>query len=187
VRFARIPFELSGDAAPRLNRDPPGVTWTIADDDDELTNLMVMAFSEPQDPRDAAVIDRYGVEAVAGAMIVDAMGGSTYSCDRRWWSVVLIDDSAAGFVLPVVFVGETHGDLDEGTIYHVGVIPEQRGKGLGALLLARGTDALLRHGVWQIGADTAVENEPMIRIFERQGWKRQETIMVPIHPLPGLD
>jgi GNAT superfamily N-acetyltransferase len=186
VRFARIPFELTGGAPRRPNRDPEGITWAAADED-ELTGLMLAAFSETQDPRDAAAIDCYGAKAVTSAMIADAVGGDTYSCDRRWWSVVLVDDTPAGFVLPVVFVGEARGDLDEGTIYHIGVIPQQRGKGLGALLLARGTNALLSHGVWRICADTAVENEPMIRIFERQGWHRRESVIVPLHPPPGLD
>lgn len=186
MSFARIPFELAGDAPRRHTRDPDGITWTVADED-ELTKLMLAAFSEPLDPRDAATIERYGGQAVTSAMIADAVGGGTYSCDRRWWSVVLVDDTPAGFVLPVVFVGEARGDLDEGTIYHIGVIPEQRGKGLGALLLARGTNALLSHEVWQISADTAAENEPMIRIFERQRWQRREPTMVTFHPLPGLD
>jgi ribosomal protein S18 acetylase RimI-like enzyme len=76
--------------------------------------------------------------------------------------------------------------LDEGTIYHIGVLPERRGCGLGRLLLARGTDALLDHGVWMISADTAAENAAMIRLFEAQGWTRRPVIRVPAHPLPGL-
>ena len=186
VQFARVPFELTGSAPRRPTRDPEGVTWKSAGGD-ELTELMEMAFSEPHDLRDAATVDRYGAKAVTSAMIADAVGGVTYSSDPRWWSVVVVGGTPAGFVLPVVFVGENRGGLDEGTIYHIGVIPEHRGKGLGALLLARGTNALLSHGVWQISADTGAENEPMIRIFVRQGWHRREQIMVPFHPLPGLD
>jgi GNAT superfamily N-acetyltransferase len=186
VRFARIPFELTGGAPRRPTRDPEGVTWKAADGD-ELTETMEAAFSEPQDPRDAVTVDRYGAKGVTNAMIADAVGGVTYSCDPSWWSLVVVDATPAGYVLPAVFVGENRGGLDEGTIYHIGVIPEHRGKGFGALLLARGTNALLRHGVWQISADTALENEPMIRIFERQGWQRRAPIMVPLHPLPGLD
>ena len=186
MRFVRIPFELTGDAPRRPARDPEGVTWKAADGD-ELTEIMEAAFSEPQDPRDAVTVDRYGAKAVTSAMIAAAVGGVTYSCDPSWWSLVVVDATPVGFVLPVVFVGENRGGLDEGTIYQIGVIPEHRGKGLGALLLARGTNTLLSHGVWQISADTAAENEPMIRIFERQGWQRREPIKVPLHPLPGLD
>jgi ribosomal protein S18 acetylase RimI-like enzyme len=186
VPFARVPFELGGDAPYRRFGDPKGVTWTNADDDKELTQLMVEAFSESQDPRDRASIARFGATAVTTAMVADALGGVTYSCDRNWWSVVLVEGIPAGFVLPVVFTDQARDHLDEGTIYHVGVIPEQRQKGLGALLLARGTDALLAHGVWQISADTAAENESMIRLFERQGWQRRDRVVVPFHPLPGL-
>jgi GNAT superfamily N-acetyltransferase len=186
MRFARVPFELSGKAPPRLYDDPEGVTWSAAADDEVLTRLMVMALPESHDLRDVATIERHGAREAAEAMVADAVGGTTYSCDRQWWSLVFFDDTPAGFVLPVVFTGEARNGLDEGTIYHIGVVPEHRGKGLGALLVARGTDALLSHGVWQISADTAAENEPMIRIFEQQGWRRRPTIMVPLHPLPGL-
>jgi ribosomal protein S18 acetylase RimI-like enzyme len=187
MRFARIPFELSGDAPLRRARDPDRVSWRPADDDGEFAQLMMAAFSQSDDPRDRATVERYGEQAVAMAMLADARGGVTYSGDRSWWSLALFDGAPAGFVLPVVFTGEARDGLDEGTIYHIGVVPQHRGQGLGALLLARGSDALLRHGVWRISADTAIENEPMILIFERQGWQRREPVDVPFHPLPGLD
>jgi GNAT superfamily N-acetyltransferase len=186
MQFSRLPFELSGDAPLRGAGDPDGVVWRTPGNDDELAELMVAVFSQSDDPRDRVTVERYGAEAVAIAMLADAEGGTAYTAHRSWWSLALVDGTPAGFVLPVVFTGEARNGLDEGTIYHVGVAPHLRGKGLGALLLARGTDALLRHGVWQISADTAIENESMIRIFERQGWRRREPIEVSLHPLPGL-
>ena len=92
---------------------------------------------------------------------------------------------AAGVVLPVVFTGCAKGPLDEGTIYHMGVVPEQRSRGLGNLLLGRATDTLLAHGVWQISCDTSIVNAPMIRLFERHGWKRRAAIDVRGSPGPA--
>jgi ribosomal protein S18 acetylase RimI-like enzyme len=114
------------------------------------------------------------------------MSGQRYECQPQWWSIIDVDATPAGFVLPVIFTGCQRDGLDEGTIYHIGVVPEQRGHGLGDLLLGRGTDALLHHGVWQVSADTAVENVPMIRLFERQGWTRRPATEVGDHPFPGL-
>ncbi len=185
--FRRLPFELSGDEPRRHLRDPDGITWRSADDDEELAQLLARVLRVSTDPRDVdSVRRRSGARAVAGAMVEEAQGGHGYEADRRWWSIVERGGAASGFVLPVVFSGCTRGGLDEGTIYHVGVVPEQRGHALAHHLLARGTDALLDHGVWRIAVDTAIENAPMIRILERQGWTRLAPVDAGSHPLPGL-
>ncbi len=114
-------------------------------------------------------------------MIEDALSGRVYQCEREWWSIVAVDDEVAGVVLPVVFTGCARDGLDEGTIYHIGVVAEQRGRGLGNLLLGRATDTLLAHGVWQISCDTAAENEVTIRLFERHGWTRRPEVEVARH------
>jgi hypothetical protein len=66
-------------------------------------------------------------------MVAGALGGAEYPCDQQRWSVLLVEGDLAAFVLPVVFTSAARDDLDVGTIYHVGVIPGQRYKGLGAL------------------------------------------------------
>ena len=133
------------------------------------------------DPRDQAEVRRAGAPAVASRMIEDAQSGRVYRCERAWWWVVDVNGVAAGVVFPVVFTGRERGALDEGTLYHIGVVPEQRGRDLGHLLLGRATDTLLGHGVWQISCDTATENGPMIRLFERHKWTRRPAIEVAVH------
>ena len=81
-------------------------------------------------------------------------------------------------MLPVVFTGCARDGLDEGTIYHIVVAPEHRGRGLGRLLLGRATDTLLAHGVWQISTDTAAENTPMIRAFTSAGHTRRAPVVI---------
>jgi len=185
--FPRVPFELPGDAPFRAFPIPSNVGFSSAEDDDILVPLMTAAFAVGSDPRDDLQIKTHGAAKVATAMLQDALFGGTYKADRRWWSVVEFDGLPAGFVLPVVFAGCERDGMDEGTIYHIGVTPTFRTKGLGRLLLARGTDTLLTHGVWQISADTAAENEPMIALFESQRWARRPQALVGSHPLPELD
>ena len=60
--------------------------------------------------------------------------------------------------------------LDEATIFHMGVLPEYRGRGFGRALLRRATR--VAHGVWRIYCDTAADNLPMIRLFASEGWQR---------------
>jgi GNAT superfamily N-acetyltransferase len=112
-------------------------------------------------------------------MIRDAQAGTAYEAERGWWSVIAADGVPVGFVLPVVFTGCARDGLDEGAIYHIGVVPEHRGRGLGRLLLGRATDTLLAHGVWQISTDTAAENNAMVRVFTAAGYIRREPVFVP--------
>jgi ribosomal protein S18 acetylase RimI-like enzyme len=182
----RIPFVLAGNAPRRRRPDPPGISWRSADNDEELVGLVARALEVSVDRRDQAWVRAHGSEAVAVAMMKDARSGHGYEGDPQWWSIIERDGEAAGFVVPVVFTGAARDGRDEATIYHIGVVPEQRGQGLGALLLARGTDALLGHGVWRIIADTAAENRAMIGIFEEQEWVRGAPVPTEDHPLPGL-
>jgi GNAT superfamily N-acetyltransferase len=180
--YRRIPFELPGHAREHDLPDPAGISWRQADDDDELLKLLVGVLEVSIDPRDRASVEALGAEAVAAAMVRQAQSGHKYESDRRWWWVLDVDAVPSGFVMPVIFKGCSRDGLDEGTFYHLGVVPKQRGRALGELLLAKGTDSLLRHGVWRLFADTAAENAPMIVQLERQGWTRQPAVTVGLHP-----
>ena len=175
--YLRVPFELAGTAAARALPDPPGVTWRGVDDC-QLLDLLTRTLQVSIDPRDEAEVRRAGAPMAAARLIEDARSGGVYESESGWWWILEVDGAGAGFVLPVVFTGCARGAADEGTIYHLGVVPEQRGRGLGALLLGRATDTLLNHGVWQISCDTAAGNTPMIRLFEQQGWTRRPEIEV---------
>src|SRR6266542_5622523 len=83
------------------------------------------------------------------------------------------------FVLPVIYDGCALDGLDEATIYHMGVSPAHRGTGSGRLLLRHATRLLVEHGVWRIYCDTPSNNEPMIHLFESDGWTR-----LPAHERP---
>lgn len=177
-RYQRVPFELAGSAPRRDLPDPTGISWLAADNDEQLVELFARAFSASVDPREVASIRRVGARELAAWMIHDAQAGTGYDADRGWWSIIAFAGVPAGLILPVVFTGCARGNLDEGTIYHIAVVPEHRGHGLGRLLLGRATDALLAHGVWQITTDTAAENTAMIRVFTALGYTRGNAFFV---------
>jgi ribosomal protein S18 acetylase RimI-like enzyme len=125
--------------------------------------------------------DRYAV-AVLGAeeaarRILALAPGFSYLPDR--FQVLSVRDQAAGFVLPVIYDGCARDDLDEATIYHMGVAPSHRGLGIGRLLLRHATRLLVRHGIWRIYCDTPSNNQPTIHLFESEGWTR-----LPAHERP---
>ena len=122
------------------------------------------------------MVDMLGPEGAARCVLGLAPG---FSYLRERWEVLSARDRAAGFVLPVIYDGCSREGLDEATIYHMGVAPEDRRAGIGRLLLRRATGLLVRHGVWRIYCDTAADNHPMIHLFESEGWTR-----LPAHERP---
>jgi ribosomal protein S18 acetylase RimI-like enzyme len=117
-----------------------------------------------------------GAEEAARRTLALAAGFS-YLPDR--WHLLSVREQIAGFVLPVIYDGSSRDGLDETTIYHMGVSPVQRGSGIGRLLLRHATRLLVSHGVWRIYCDTPLNNEPMIHLFESEGWTR-----LPAHDRP---
>jgi RimJ/RimL family protein N-acetyltransferase len=87
------------------------------------------------------------------------------------WVVLRIDGVPAGLVLPAFLDDKKDG----GTLFYVGVVPEFRGRGLGAVLTRRGVETMLARGVTRYADSCNVENAPMRRIFERLGCSRVTT------------
>jgi RimJ/RimL family protein N-acetyltransferase len=56
-------------------------------------------------------------------------------------------------------------------IFYVGVVPDQRGRGLATQLVRRGTERLLEAGAGEIGGDCDVGNVGMVKAFERAGYR----------------
>ena len=89
----------------------------------------------------------------------------------------LTDEDAATWLLATDAVGAAVGyvllgDFDEpgtGTIIHLGVVPEARGRGIGGALLAEANTAARRRGFERVLSDADVENRPMLTAFERAG------------------
>ena len=82
------------------------------------------------------------------------------------WEVLVVDDAPAGIVVPAF----ADCDLDTGTNLHVGLVPEARGRGLGAMLHLRGLAATRRRGAVRFIGSTDVRNVPMQHVFERVGY-----------------
>jgi GNAT superfamily N-acetyltransferase len=121
------------------------------------------------DASDNAAVEASGAKPAAGTVLNPPTG---YNYRAGWWQVLLYRESPAGFVLPVTFDGCERDGLDEGTIYHMGVVPSFRGCGFARVLLQEATQTLVAHGVWRIHCDTAAVNAAMIHLFESEGWSR---------------
>jgi ribosomal protein S18 acetylase RimI-like enzyme len=133
-----------------------------------LTRVVSLVMAESHDRNDKQAVAALGADEAAARFVASAREHFDY--DESWWQVGFSSSEAVGFVQPVTFRGYRRGELEEGTIFYMGVVPEQRGRGYGRDLLCRATRTLQEVGVWRIFCDTDVRNAPMIRLFEAAGF-----------------
>ena len=174
--YWKVPFEWAATTAPEEDALPSGVSWVDGLRTAEPVELVATVVATSPGPEDRYAVETLGREEAARRILTLAPGFS-YLPER--WHVLMANAEPAGFVLPVIYDGCERDGLDEATIYHIGVTPARRGPGFGRLLLRRAMRVLVNHGVWRIYCDTPATNEPMIHLFEQEGWTR-----LPAHERP---
>ena len=84
----------------------------------------------------------------------------------EWWELAYTEDGRlAGLVMPA-------RNPSVAVIAYVGVVPEQRGRGLATRLVRRGTEQLLAGGADEIRGDCDRDNIAMAKAFERAGYEQ---------------
>jgi len=172
VTYSKVIYELDGAVLPSAVKLPARAAWRTAQRSD-LVTILGEALTESLDSADRAAVEQLGADGAATRLI--DMADQDFRWDADWWQVLTIDGEVAGCVLPVVYRKRIRPLEDEGTIYHLGVRPLFRGRGIGGLLLTQGASILLRHGVWRVYCDTAATNLPMIDAFISQNWRHLGT------------
>lgn len=175
--YWKVPFEWTETSAPAEDDLPDALSWMTGGRITEPVDLVATVLANSPGPEDRHAVETLGNEEAARRILALAPGFS-YLPDR--WHVLMVNAEARGFVLPVIYDGCSRDGLDEATIYHMGVAPTHRGASIGRLLLRRATRTLVRHGVWRIYCDTPATNEPMIHLFEQEGWSRQPASLVAV-------
>jgi ribosomal protein S18 acetylase RimI-like enzyme len=84
----------------------------------------------------------------------------------EWWELAYSRDGAlAGVIMSARAPSSA-------VIGYVGVVPEQRGRGLAAQLVRRGTDQLVASGATEIRGDCDRDNVAMVKAFQRAGYEQ---------------
>jgi ribosomal protein S18 acetylase RimI-like enzyme len=179
--YWKVPFEWTPGSLRVTETERSEVNWITAEDDPMFLDVVAGALAESVDAYDMSSARQLGAGEYARSL-VGAVPRWGLSHERNWWQLLNFRDETAGFVLPVIYDGCAQEGLDEGTIFHLGILPAFRGIGLGRELLHQATKTLNNHGVWRIYCDTALNNEPMIHLFELEGWTR-----LPPHERPIKD
>jgi ribosomal protein S18 acetylase RimI-like enzyme len=165
----KVPFEWGRRQVLVDGEEPEGVSWLAAEDDERLLGVVAGVLAASSDASDVAAVGAAGA-GNAARRLLEAPPISGFSREVGWWTLLAFHGEAAAFVLPVTYDNCTRHGLDEATIFHMGVLPEHRGRGLGRALLRQATRTLVTHGVWRISCDTAANNAPMIHLFASEGW-----------------
>jgi RimJ/RimL family protein N-acetyltransferase len=83
----------------------------------------------------------------------------------EWWELAYAEDGRlVGLVMPA-------RNPSVAVIAYIGIVPEQRGRGLAPHLLRRGTEKLLASGADEIRGDCDRDNIAMAKTFERAGFR----------------
>ncbi len=93
---------------------------------DKLTSLVASCLATSYDRGDQHASQTGKPFEAAQTFLADAPNSFQY---QPWWWHIATDAAKqpVGFVLPVMFMNSQQNGRDEGTIYHLGVLPEQRG------------------------------------------------------------
>jgi len=84
---------------------------------------------------------------------------------QDWWELAYTAD---GLLAGVIMAAR---NPTSAVIAYVGVVPEQRGRGLAAELVRRGTARLVDSAAAEIRGDCDRDNVPMVKAFERAGYQ----------------
>ncbi|MCP6759593.1 MAG: GNAT family N-acetyltransferase [Fischerella sp. CENA71] len=136
-----------------------------------LLSILARVMGSSIDASDQKTVALHGIHQAAKQFLDSAKDGFSYQ-DEWWQFGINSNKEIVGFVLPVVYQDGAKENLQEGTIYYIGVLPEYRGLGFANDLLFKGTRVLQDIGVWRVFCDTDVNNLSMISAFKRVGYKQ---------------
>jgi ribosomal protein S18 acetylase RimI-like enzyme len=179
LTYRKVPFEWYADQAIVLRESAEANSWITSDTDDRFIDVVAQCLAASIDTSDLAAVKSLG-STIAAETLFDSAPKWQVSREVDWWRMLCHRGDPVGFVLPVTFDLMVRTGLSEGTIFHMGVIPEFRGRGFGRLLLREAVRILLSSGVRRIFCDTDETNEPMIHLFESEGWGRLPIREVPL-------
>lgn len=170
--YARMQIDLGSPPSPPP--PPEGVilrTYEVGPDDAPVHAAFNRAWSQYEGERwEPEPLDRW----------MDNVESEDF--DAAHWHLAVEDGAVAGFCL-----GERYGE--HGWIQYLGVLPEERGRGLGRVLLLQGFAAFYDAGVRRIDLTVSSENVPAARaLYESVGMHevlRYENLKKPIGALRG--
>jgi ribosomal protein S18 acetylase RimI-like enzyme len=131
--------------------------------EDAFVDALASTYEGTRDSWITRSIDEHGTLGAARADFLDYQAMEHLP---EWWELAYADDGALAGVIMAA------RNPSSAVIAYVGVVPEQRGRGLARELTRRGTEQLLESGAEEIRGDCDLDNVGMVKAFERAGYER---------------
>jgi ribosomal protein S18 acetylase RimI-like enzyme len=143
---------------------PPLVFRSIGDvGGDAFVEAIAATYEGTRDSWINSLVAQYGL---LGAARADFLDYQSLEHSPEWWELAYTEEDAlAGVILAA-------RNPSSAVIAYVGVVPEQRGRGLAQSLVGRGTEQLLTSGADEIGGDCDRDNIAMVKAFEGAGFEQ---------------
>ena len=131
--------------------------------DDEFVQAIATTY---QGTRDSWITRNIEVHGLFEAARADYLDSQDLEHEPEWWELAYAKDGA---LAGVIMAGR---NPSVAVIAYVGVVPEQRGRGLAQQLVRRGTELLVGSGAEEIRGDCDRDNIGMVKAFERAGYEQ---------------
>jgi ribosomal protein S18 acetylase RimI-like enzyme len=131
--------------------------------EDAFVDALASTYEGTRDSWITRSVDEHGTLGAARADFLDYQAMEHLP---EWWELAYMDDGALAGVIMAA------RNPSSAVIAYVGVVPEQRGRGLARELTRRGTEQLLESGAEEIRGDCDLDNVGMVKAFERAGYER---------------
>ena len=131
--------------------------------------------------RDAWITRTVEERGTLGAARADFFGYREMEHLPEWWELAYAEDGGlVGLVMPA-------RNSSVAVIAYLGIVREQRGRGLSPHLVRRGTERLLASGADEIRGDCDRDNVAMAKAFERAGYEQFARRRTYRHTLPAAE
>jgi ribosomal protein S18 acetylase RimI-like enzyme len=152
-------------SSPEDGREPPSLAFRSLPEvgDEAFVEAIASTYEGTRDSWISSSIEEHGALAAARTDFRDYQGLDYLP---GWWELAYTEGGA----LAGVIMGARNPS--KAVVAYVGVVPEQRGRGLAAELVRRCTERLLASGAREIGGDCDRDNVAMVKAFERAGFEQ---------------
>jgi ribosomal protein S18 acetylase RimI-like enzyme len=154
----------SGSSSQEAPRAHSLVFRSLAEVGEEtFVEAMASTYQGTRDSWITSTVEEHGVLGAAQADFRDYQG---LDHSPEWWELAYTEDGALAGVIMAA------RNPSKAVVAYVGVVPEQRGRGLAPQLVRRATKQLVTSGADEVGGDCDRHNVAMVKAFERAGFER---------------
>jgi ribosomal protein S18 acetylase RimI-like enzyme len=176
--FWKTPFFWSpGTARPSssscLHFCPADTRW--------LSEAVSEVMTSSMDESDQAAVTELGAAKAASELL--EVPAEYFEVRQDWWLQAKANNGQpVGFVLLALLKPEKYwkDGRTQGTIYYMGVLPGQRGRGHAVGLLNEAMRLFSEAACWRVFCDTSSRNEPMVKAFRTAGFEERAPWQRPV-------